>query len=443
MMDWRNRVGLYGSYFLGMAAIGFTLPYLPVYLGEKGLSDRAIGIVSTLAALSALAQFPVGIWSDRIGWRKPFLVVALAATTLSTVLIREAHSVLWLGLLVIVFAENGVSRAVVESLSGAQAAALAPPGGVGAALGALRFWKPIGIVLVALLGSWMSEQYGVGAILWPLAIAQGLAVAAALLIHEPAGQHGTREAGAASSVDSAAAKMRDDRPSRGWLPRDRGLWAFVVAMVLYHAANAPGGVYLGLFLKRDLHAPDRMLAYAFVVSMIAWMLVVWPGGRLADLWGRKPLLIAGWAIMALRLALVAVVKSPEMAVANQALDGLANGLFAVVAAAWVSDRLADPRRSGEAQVIVGSCLVFGSAIGPAAASFLVGPLGYRGLFLALSVLGTIATLVVIFLVPETLRAGAAVSSLALRTPSPDGRRDHNATALQSTMPYQIIRNDCL
>ena len=59
-MDWRNRIGLYGSYFLGMAAIGFTLPYLPLYLGEKGLSDRAIGIVSTLAALSGLASFPLG-----------------------------------------------------------------------------------------------------------------------------------------------------------------------------------------------------------------------------------------------------------------------------------------------------------------------------------------------------------------------------------------------
>ena len=68
--------------------------------------------------------------------------------------------------------------------------------------------------------------------------------------------------------------------------------------------------------------------------------------------------------------------------ANQALDGLGNGLFAVLAAAWVTDRLADPRRSGEAQVIVGSCLVLGSAIGPAAAGFLVGPLGYRGLFAA-------------------------------------------------------------
>ena len=98
--------------------------------------------------------------------------------------------------------------------------------------------------------------------------------------------------------------------------------------------------------------------------------------------------------------------------ANQALDGLGNGLFAVVAAAWVTDRLADPRRSGEAQVIVGSCLVFGSAIGPAAASFLVGPLGYRGLFLALAGVGAIATLIVIFFVPETLERTDEV---------PDGR----------------------
>ncbi len=86
----------------------------------------------------------------------------------------------------------------------------------------------------------------------------------------------------------------------------------------------------------------------------------------------------------------------------------------MVAAAWVTDRLADPRRSGEAQVIVGSCLVFGSAIGPAAASFLVGPLGYRGLFLALAGVGLIATLVVVFLVPETLENRERISGRRCR-----------------------------
>ena len=143
-MNTRNRIGLYGSYFLGMAGIGFTLPYLPLYLGQRGLSDSAIGIISTLAALTSLAQFPAGLWSDRLGSRKPFLVVALAVVAVSSWLLRGAEGTIWVGLLVILFAENGIGRAVVESLSGAEAAALAPKGGVGAALGALRFWKPIG-----------------------------------------------------------------------------------------------------------------------------------------------------------------------------------------------------------------------------------------------------------------------------------------------------------
>ncbi len=398
-MDTRNRIGLYGSYFLGMAGIGFTLPYLPLYLGHRGLSDSAIGIISTLAALTSLAQFPIGLWSDRLGSRKPFLVAALAVVAVSSWLLRGAEGTIWVGLLVILFAENGIGRAVVESLSGAAAAALARQGGVGAAIGALRFWKPIGIVLMALLGSWMAEQYGVGAILMPLAIIQSLAVAAALLIHEP------RSTGSKETVNGNPAikfDQSEQKTTTSWFPKDIGLWAFIVAMVLYHAANAPGGIYLGLFLKRDLHAPERMLAYAFVVSMVAWMLVVWPAGWLADRCGRKPLLIAGWTIMAVRLGLVSVVQAPILVVANQALDGLGNGLFAVMAAAWVTDRLADPRRSGEAQVLVGSCLVLGSALGPAAAAMLVGPLGYRGLFAALAALGAVATAIVVFLVPETL-----------------------------------------
>lgn len=412
-MDLRNRIGLYGSYFLGMAAIGFTLPYLPLYLGEKGLSDRAIGIVSTLAAISGLAQFPVGLWSDRIGWRKPFLVAALAAVAASTFLLRGAEGIVWLGLLVVFFAENGIGRAVVESLSGAEAAALAPKGGVGAALGALRFWKPIGIVLVALAGSWLVERHGVGSILLPLAVVQGLSVILALLIHEP-----RRERAGVFDREHDAQAAKEEKTPRVSFGKDAGLWAFAAAMVLYHTANAPGGVYLGLFLKRDLHAPARILAYAFAVSMVAWMLVVWPAGWLADRCGRKPLLIAGWVIMAVRLALVSVVHSPSLAVANQALDGLGNGIFAVLAAAWVTDRLADPRRAGEAQVIVGSCLVLGSALGPAAAGFLVGPLGYRGLFLTLAAVGAVATAIVVFLVPETLAShkelidGEQVDSMA-------------------------------
>jgi MFS family permease len=84
------------------------------------------------------------------------------------------------------------------------------------------------------------------------------------------------------------------------------------------------------------------------------------------------------------------------------LDGLAQGLFGVLAAAWVTDRFADPRRAGSAQVLVGSGLVLGSALGPLLAGLAVSELGYRGLFAILAGLAGVGTLLVLFWVPETL-----------------------------------------
>lgn len=392
-MDGRNRLGLYGAYFLGMAGIGFTLPYLPLYLRQEGMSDAAIALVSTLAALAGLAQFPLGVWSDRVQWRKPFLLAALAVLALSTWLLHNAHGTIWLAFLVVLFAENGICRATAESLFGAEVAQVAPPDRVGSALGALRFWKPLGVISVALLGSALAEEQGIGSILLPLAGIQTLAVVAALLIHEEQ----------ARPDRALLPGTKPPRDPNGLGLNDRTLWGFVAAMVLFHMANAPGGVYLGLFLQSDLQAAKRLLSYAFIISMLAWMGVVWPAGRWADRFGRRPLLIAGWSAATLRLALIAAAQSPEQVLAIQVLDGVAQALFIVLSAAWVTDRLADHTRVGEAQVLVGSSLVAGSALGPLLAACVVDALGYRGLFWLLAGIAAVATTIVIVAVPETLR----------------------------------------
>lgn len=389
-LDLRNRVGLYGAYFLGMAGIGFCLPYLPLYLKEeKGFSDRGIALIWALSAVAGLLQFPVGLWSDRAGTRKPFLVAALAALAVATALLPlvAPGGVGWalLGVLVVLFAENGACRATVESLAGAEAVRLAPPERVGAALGSLRFWRPVSVVLAALVGGMLAETHGVAWLLGPLAVVQGLAVVAALLIREP------NRAGSRAPIAS----------SGGSHIKDPTLWVFIGAMVLFHVANAPPGAYLGLFLKQDLKAPAGHLSYAFVISMVACMAVVRPAGRMADRYGRRPLLIVGWAVMTSRLVLLTLADDGRQVLLIQLLDGLAQGLFTVTAAAWVTDRLADPRRAGEAQVLVGSSLVFGSAIGPALAGLVVEGLGYRGTFGVLAGVGVVATLVVALFVPET------------------------------------------
>lgn len=365
----RNRLALHGGYFLGMTGIGFCLPYLPLYLKEeKGFSDRGIALVWVLAAVAGLAVatalLPFAGAGGIGGW------VAV-------------------GLLVVLFAENGPCRATVESTAGAEATRLGPPGGVGAALGALRFWRPVAVVLTAPVGGLVADERGVGWLLGPLAAVQELAVVAALLIRE-----GRREPEPVPAVEAAP-------PRAGRRRKDPALWAFVAAMVLFHIANAPPGAYLGLFLKTDLGAPARDLSYAFVVSMVAWTACVRPVGWRSDRLGRTPLLVAGRAAMTVRLGLLALAREGWQVLAVQLLDGLAQGLFAVAAAAWVTDRLGDPRRAGEAQVLVGSALVFGSAVGPGLAGLVVTDLGYRGTFGMLAAVGVVATLVVVLAVPES------------------------------------------
>ena len=421
-MDIRNRIGLYGSYFLCMAGIGFILPYLPLYLHQQGLSQSAIGFVWTAAALAGLLQFPLGVWSDRLRARKPFLLAALAVLTAATFCLQGASGMLGLGVLAVLFAENGPCRATVESLAGAEAVHLAPPSQVGAALGALRFWRPIGIMAVALVGSVMvdpfgwaanvlpdrlietiaAQEYTLGSILRLLVVVQGLAFVAALLIHE---KHG-RAGGVSPLLDSNRGLTPPHSPrhapsgamaacGRSWPP-----WC------CFTRRRRPAALISACSSSRISAPVDGFLPYLFIVMMVAWMVLVRPAGRWADRVGRKPLLLLGWSAMTVRLALLAVATSPEQILFIQLLDGLAQGLFGVLAAAWVTDRFADPRRAGEAQVLVGSCLVFGSALGPLLAGLVVEMLGYRGLFALLAGVAGAATLLVLLLVPETLPAHA-------------------------------------
>jgi predicted MFS family arabinose efflux permease len=304
------------------------------------------------------------------------------------------------------FAENGICRSVIESLSGAEAAARAAPGQVGAALGVLRFCKPVGIVAVALGVGYIAESHGIGWAFRPMLGLQIVAICCALLL--PA-----QSAAPSSDAAPRSEAIVSESPKRGiW--RDSKLIVFIVAMVMFHFANAPGGVYLGLFLKQDLSAPDRLLSYSFATSMVAWMLVVVPGGKLADRWGTRPMLILCWSVMALRLGLVAVAQNAWQVVAVQFLDGFAGGLFAVLAAAWVTERLDDARRVGEAQAIVGTSLVLGSALGPALGGWMVESLGYRGMFAALTAVGALATLIVVAMVPETLKKTGRLQSTSPR-----------------------------
>jgi MFS family permease len=146
-------------------------------------------------------------------------------------------------------------------------------------------------------------------------------------------------------------------------------------------------------------APESFIALTFIVDMAAWLIVVFPTGWLADRYGWKPLLIMAWLLLAVRNGMLSVATQHWELIVLKILDGIANGMFAVLAASWVVKWLGDRNGSAEAHAIVGVSLVLGSALGTLASGLSVEWLGYRDLFAALAVAALIAT-VVLLRVPE-------------------------------------------
>jgi MFS family permease len=378
-------------------ALGFILPFFPLYLGELGVSDQAMGIIWSIAAMTSMLQLPLGRVSDKLGCRRLILLTALIVIALSGLAIPYVTSIFLLSFLVILFSENGIARSLVENLSGAEVSAMARKGEEGKALSSLRFFRPAGIVLVSLGGVWLAQKTSLQ---YTFTIVVGIQFVAILgiLFMAP---------GATLQTTTSAAEKTKVR-----IGKDKVLWAFVVAMVLFHVANAPQGIYFGLYMVRDLGFTETFIASAILLDMFAWLLIVLPVGWLADRYGLRPLLFTCWVLLVFKTVIIATASDMWLIVFAKIIDGISNGMFAVLAALWMVARLGGRERAGEAHAIVGTSLVFGSALGPALVSFIVDDLGYPNLFLLLGAIAFVATLI-LFAVPEATNRKAAPSSLTI------------------------------
>jgi MFS family permease len=123
-------------------------------------------------------------------------------------------------------------------------------------------------------------------------------------------------------------------------------------------------------------------------------------GRRADSWGRRPLLVACFAALALRGVLFALVSNPYLIVAVQALDGVCAAILGVTLPLIVADITRGTGRFNLGLGIVGSAVGIGAALSTTLAGYTLDHFGsvltFYGLaFTAVCGLGLAA------LLPET------------------------------------------
>lgn len=112
-------------------------------------------------------------------------------------------------------------------------------------------------------------------------------------------------------------------------------------------------------------------------------------------------MLVGFIALPLRAALFAVWDNTYWLVGAELLDGISAGIFAMMTPLIVADAMRGTGRYNMALGVVGTMQGIGASVSLYSSGLAVELLGYRMGFLGLCVAGIVATLVILFGLPET------------------------------------------
>ena len=214
----------------------------------------------------------------------------------------------------------------------------------------------------------------------------------------------------AEATRPAAADEAPTPPSAGGLAallKNRALLCFAACMVLFFLANAAMLPLVGSVMTLRASETATALVAACIMVPQAVLAVTAPFvGRLAQSWGRKPLLVIGFAALPVRGLLFAFVSDPYWMVAIQVFDGISASVLGVMVPLIVSDLTRGTGRFNTALGAVGTGMGIGAALSTALAGFMADHLGSQSTFLGLALMGALGLVLVLLIMPETRNKGA-------------------------------------
>ncbi len=161
------------------------------------------------------------------------------------------------------------------------------------------------------------------------------------------------------------------------LCKNRNLLIFAGCLVLFQFANASVMPLAGERLGQQHQHESELVTSALVIvpQLVTALIATWVAGR-ADAWGRKPLLLAGFAVLPVRATLFALVANPWFLVPVQALGGLTAAVIGVLMPLIVADVTRGTGRYNLAQGAVGTATGLGAAASTSAISYVGQFFGY-------------------------------------------------------------------
>jgi predicted MFS family arabinose efflux permease len=369
-------------------------PFVSVYLTTQQWTQVEIGLILSVSGIVSLAgQVPGGALVDAVRSVRTVAGVAvslIAASALIYAVWPIFPAVLTASIL------HAAASCVLGPAIAAISLGLVGYAAIGERFGRNARFASIGAGLSAAVMGGFGYLFSAQAVFF---VTAALLIPALVVLHgiasaeiDPGRAHGKMSE---QQVDTAPEGLQS-------LLGKRPLQVFGASILLFHLANAAMLPLMASVLTMRLGKWATLLIAACIVGpqLIVALFSPWVG-RQAERWGRRPLLIAGFAALPVRGFLLATVTDPYLLVAVQLLDGLTAAVFSVMVPLTIADLTRGTGRFNLTQGIVGTSMGVGASLSPTLAGYVSDAFGSKFAFLGLASIAVVGLATIWLLMPET------------------------------------------
>lgn len=391
------RFGLNGLNF-SLAAIqtGFG-PFVAVLLTRQGWNETEIGLALSVGTAAGLVgQLPAGLLVDAVGHKRRAVLLALLALAGAALLFAAPATLptIW-GAQIL----HALASAVLVPAIAALTLSICGHDSFGTRLGINARWSSFGNASTGGAMGLVAYYGGEQMVFVASAALVGVAI---VFLHMMRQVDAMPLPAPEPSADDAPGEL----PVPPWAAFVRifqipALHIFALCALLFQLANAAMLPLALNGLAQRSDAIDFAVSATIVVPQAIVILLAPLAGRMAQSWGRKPLLLLCFAVLPLRALGFSTAPDAPWLVVYQGLDGISAAIFGLMLPLVAADLT---RRTGHLTMAISSVALasgLGATFSTTVAGLVADSLGPTTAFYGLAGVGALALLIVLVLLPET------------------------------------------